>query len=171
MEPRRAVLRNIHERGQETRQGFSTPCRGDEERIRPVLRRADHLQLMRMRPPVSGGKPFGKAAGKTGRSICRRWHHLLEVALQFVPSSPQYEQIRNMQDAEPESWLKVTPKGSHCVPGDFFIDPHSGVDRAIVTHGHGDHARPGHRSTLATAEPSPFPPSAWGSAHGSKRKR
>ncbi|MEC7304029.1 MAG: ligase-associated DNA damage response exonuclease, partial [Pseudomonadota bacterium] len=53
---------------------------------------------------------------------------------------------------KPESWLKVTPKGLYCVPGDFFIDPHSGVDRAIVTHGHGDHARPGHRSTLATAE-------------------
>ena len=50
---------------------------------------------------------------------------------------------------KPESWLKVTPKGLYCVPGDFFIDPHSGVDRAIVTHGHGDHARPGHRSTLA----------------------
>lgn len=53
---------------------------------------------------------------------------------------------------KPESWLKVTSKGLYCVPGDFYIDPHSGVDRAIVTHGHGDHARPGHRSTLATAE-------------------
>jgi len=53
---------------------------------------------------------------------------------------------------KPESWLKVTPKGLYCVPGDFYVDPHSGVDRAVVTHGHGDHARPGHRSTLATAE-------------------
>ena len=53
---------------------------------------------------------------------------------------------------KPESWLKVTPKGLYCVPGDFHIDPHSGVERAVVTHGHGDHARPGHGAVLATPE-------------------
>jgi putative mRNA 3-end processing factor len=36
------------------------------------------------------------------------------------------------------------------VPGDFYIDPLSAVDRAIITHGHGDHARPGHRAVLAS---------------------
>jgi len=51
-----------------------------------------------------------------------------------------------------ETWLKVTKKGLYCVPGDFYIDPHSGVNRAVVTHGHSDHARPGHQSTLATPE-------------------
>ncbi len=53
---------------------------------------------------------------------------------------------------KPESWLKVTPKGLYCLPGDFHIDPHSGVGRAVVTHGHGDHARPGHGAVLATPE-------------------
>ncbi|MGB0551931.1 MAG: ligase-associated DNA damage response exonuclease [Alphaproteobacteria bacterium] len=53
---------------------------------------------------------------------------------------------------KPKSWLKVTPKGLYCVPGDFHIDPHSGVERAVVTHGHGDHARPGHGAVLATQE-------------------
>ena len=52
----------------------------------------------------------------------------------------------------PRSWLRTTPKGLYCEPGDFFIDPATPVDRAVITHGHGDHARPGHGSTLATAE-------------------
>ena len=45
-----------------------------------------------------------------------------------------------------------TPSGLYCVPGDFHIDPPVAVPRAIVTHGHSDHARPGHGSVLATAE-------------------
>jgi putative mRNA 3-end processing factor len=51
---------------------------------------------------------------------------------------------------KPESWLKISPKGIYCVPGDFHIDPTSATDRALVTHGHSDHARPGHRHVLAT---------------------
>jgi putative mRNA 3-end processing factor len=49
-------------------------------------------------------------------------------------------------------WLKVLPRGLYCAPGDFFIDPAGAVERAVVTHGHGDHARPGHAHVLATAE-------------------
>jgi putative mRNA 3-end processing factor len=49
-------------------------------------------------------------------------------------------------------WLKVTPRGLFCVPGDFWIDPTGAVPRAIITHGHGDHARPGHARVLATKE-------------------
>ena len=51
-----------------------------------------------------------------------------------------------------EDWLKVRPQGLYCEPGDFFIDPVRVVDRAIVTHGHADHARPGNGSVLATAQ-------------------
>ena len=51
----------------------------------------------------------------------------------------------------PSTWLRVTPKGLYCVPGDFYVDPVRPVDRAVVTHGHGDHARPGNRRVLATA--------------------
>ena len=51
-----------------------------------------------------------------------------------------------------ERWLYPTEKGLYCEPGDFFIDPSRSVSRAIVTHGHGDHARPGHGSVLATPE-------------------
>jgi putative mRNA 3-end processing factor len=50
------------------------------------------------------------------------------------------------------TWLYPAERGLYCEPGDFYIDPHRAVDRAVVTHGHGDHARPGHAAVLATAE-------------------
>ena len=52
----------------------------------------------------------------------------------------------------PSSWLKLLPQGLYCEPGGFFIDPLRAVDRAVVTHAHSDHARPGHRHVLATRE-------------------
>ena len=52
----------------------------------------------------------------------------------------------------PETWLKVTPAGLLCEPGGFYIDPVAPVDRAVITHAHADHARPGNRAVLATAE-------------------
>jgi putative mRNA 3-end processing factor len=57
-----------------------------------------------------------------------------------------------MAAVKPESWLKVTARGLYCEPGDFYVDPHRPVGRAVVTHGHGDHARPGNRAVLATPE-------------------
>ncbi|OYV37312.1 MAG: DNA ligase-associated DEXH box helicase, partial [Rhodospirillales bacterium 20-64-7] len=48
--------------------------------------------------------------------------------------------------------MKVLPQGLYCEPGGFFIDPVRPVDRAVITHGHSDHARPGHRGVLATAD-------------------
>ncbi len=52
----------------------------------------------------------------------------------------------------PESWLRVTDSGLYCLPGDFYVDPHRPVTCAVVTHGHADHARPGHDQVLATEE-------------------
>jgi putative mRNA 3-end processing factor len=51
----------------------------------------------------------------------------------------------------PETWLKVCPQGLYCEPGGFFVDPTRAVDRAVITHAHSDHARPGHRVVLASA--------------------
>ncbi len=51
-----------------------------------------------------------------------------------------------------DRWLYPTTGGLYCEPGDFFIDPARAVDRAVITHGHGDHARPGHGAVLATPE-------------------
>jgi putative mRNA 3-end processing factor len=54
--------------------------------------------------------------------------------------------------AHPSTWLRVLPQGLYCEPGDFFIDPTRAVDRAVITHAHSDHARPGHRAVLANAD-------------------
>ena len=43
------------------------------------------------------------------------------------------------------------PEGLSCPPGDFYIDPWRPVDRAVITHAHGDHARVGNAHYLAAA--------------------
>ncbi len=52
----------------------------------------------------------------------------------------------------PEDVLTSTPAGLFSPAGDFHIDPTRPVNRALITHGHSDHARAGHRAVLATAE-------------------
>ncbi|HWF96985.1 MAG TPA: ligase-associated DNA damage response exonuclease [Xanthobacteraceae bacterium] len=52
----------------------------------------------------------------------------------------------------PEDILLPTAAGLCCGPGGFHIDPTRPVDKAVITHGHSDHARPGHGSVLATPE-------------------
>src|SRR6195256_2307075 len=52
----------------------------------------------------------------------------------------------------PEDLLLPTPSGVCCKPGGFHIDPTRAVDKAVITHGHSDHARPGHGAVLATQE-------------------
>ncbi|PHQ68019.1 MAG: DNA ligase-associated DEXH box helicase [Paracoccus sp.] len=48
--------------------------------------------------------------------------------------------------------LHPTEAGLYCPPGDFFIDPVRPVARALITHGHGDHARAGHGAVMATRQ-------------------
>jgi len=48
--------------------------------------------------------------------------------------------------------LTSTPAGLYCQAGGFHIDPPAPVARALITHAHADHARPGHGAVLATAE-------------------
>lgn len=48
--------------------------------------------------------------------------------------------------------LHPTEAGLYCPSGDFFIDPVRPVPRALITHGHGDHARSGHGAVMATRQ-------------------
>lgn len=48
--------------------------------------------------------------------------------------------------------LTPTPAGLYCPAGDFYIDPVRATPRALITHGHADHARAGHGSVLATRQ-------------------
>src|SRR4051794_17191991 len=52
----------------------------------------------------------------------------------------------------PEDILVPTPSGVCCRRGGFHIDPTRPVDKALITHGHSDHARAGHGAVLATQE-------------------
>lgn len=61
--------------------------------------------------------------------------------------------------------LHPTPAGLYCPPGDFYIDPTRAVPRALITHGHADHARPGHGSVLATAETLAVMAARYGQTH------
>ena len=58
------------------------------------------------------------------------------------------QQVKNKSG--PPDWLAVTEAGLYCRPGGFYVDPARPVQKALVTHGHGDHARPGHAAVLAT---------------------
>src|SRR4029077_7965930 len=49
-----------------------------------------------------------------------------------------------------EEILALTPSGICCKLGDFYVDPTRPVERALITHGHSDHARAGHGAVLAT---------------------
>jgi len=51
-----------------------------------------------------------------------------------------------------QSLLQLTDAGLYCALGDFYIDPWSPVKRAVITHAHADHARPGHGKYLCSAE-------------------
>jgi putative mRNA 3-end processing factor len=47
--------------------------------------------------------------------------------------------------------LEVTDSGLYCRPGDFHVDPWRPVPRAVLTHAHADHARPGSDRYLAAS--------------------
>lgn len=51
--------------------------------------------------------------------------------------------------------LTFTDRGLYCPAGDFYVDPWRPVDRALITHGHADHARPGHGAYMATHAAGP----------------
>lgn len=45
--------------------------------------------------------------------------------------------------------ISFTDKGIYCEQGDFYIDPWKPVERALITHAHSDHARPGNQHYLS----------------------
>ena len=51
--------------------------------------------------------------------------------------------------------LTFTDRGIYCPAAKAYIDPWKPVDRALITHGHADHARPGMRRYLSTDGAAP----------------
>lgn len=44
--------------------------------------------------------------------------------------------------------IEFREAGIYCVPADLYIDPWQPVDKAVITHAHSDHARPGMKNYL-----------------------
>jgi putative mRNA 3-end processing factor len=51
--------------------------------------------------------------------------------------------------------LEFTDRGIFCPAAGVYLDPWKPVDRALITHGHSDHARWGHAHYLCTAVAAP----------------
>lgn len=75
-----------------------------------------------------------------------------------------------MPSVRPEDLLRPTPEGLYCPPGDFYIDPVRPVDRAVITHGHADHARAGHGAVLATPQTLAIMSERYGEAFTERRQ-
>ncbi|MBO9562971.1 MAG: ligase-associated DNA damage response exonuclease [Niastella sp.] len=52
--------------------------------------------------------------------------------------------------------IEFTDKGLYCPAGQFYIDPWKPVDKAIITHAHSDHARPGNQYYLCHHDTKPM---------------
>ena len=55
-----------------------------------------------------------------------------------------------------EPLLELRDAGLFCPLGGFYIDPWQPVEKAVITHAHADHARPGSQSYLCSASCAPL---------------
>jgi putative mRNA 3-end processing factor len=67
-------------------------------------------------------------------------------------------------------WIRLTAEGLWVEPGDFFIDPVRPVARAVVSHGHSDHARPNLGTVWATPETLEIMTIRYGKAAGEEHR-
>ena len=67
--------------------------------------------------------------------------------------------------------LHPRPEGLYCPPGGFFIDPVRPVEKALITHGHSDHARSGHGTVLATRQTLDIMGIRYGDGFAAPRRR
>ena len=63
-------------------------------------------------------------------------------------------------------WLEPHPHGLYVRPADAWIDPSRPEARALVTHGHADHARGGHGTVWATPETLAIMAARYGEQQG-----
>lgn len=64
------------------------------------------------------------------------------------------------------AWIEPHPHGIFVPAADAWIDPSRPVSRALITHGHADHARGGHGAVLATAATLDIMAIRYGPQHG-----
>lgn len=66
-------------------------------------------------------------------------------------------------------WIEPHREGIYVRPADLWIDPSVPVPRALITHGHADHARGGHGETIATADTLAIMALRYGTGTGDTR--
>jgi putative mRNA 3-end processing factor len=64
------------------------------------------------------------------------------------------------------NWIEPCPEGIYVRPADAWVDPSQPKPRALVTHGHADHARGGHGAVWATPETLAIMATRYGEQHG-----
>src|SRR5829696_6556743 len=64
------------------------------------------------------------------------------------------------------SWIEPFPEGIYVRPADAWIDPSQPKARALVTHGHSDHARGGHSEVWARPETLAIMATRYGDQNG-----
>lgn len=69
----------------------------------------------------------------------------------------------------PRDWMEVRPEGLYCAPADAYIDAMRPSTRAIVTHGHADHARGGHAHVYATPHTMDIMRCRYGDEHATEQ--
>jgi putative mRNA 3-end processing factor len=79
------------------------------------------------------------------------WHRVASRRIRRV-ASRTLDRNAYVGTMRPEDLLLPTRNGVCCRLGEFHIDPVRPVDKAVITHGHSDHARAGHGAVLATQE-------------------
>lgn len=65
--------------------------------------------------------------------------------------------------------MQTRPEGLYCVPADTFIDPIRPVQKAIITHGHADHARAGHGKVWSTEATKAIMQVRYGEEHATEQ--
>ncbi len=66
------------------------------------------------------------------------------------------------------SWIEPFPEGINIRPADAWVDPSQPKQRALVTHGHADHARGGPGQVWATAETVAIMECRYGPQNGTR---
>jgi putative mRNA 3-end processing factor len=125
---------------------------------------SQHRPLMLMQPPVACSEPgFERWRQRGGWQRIHTPIHR-NRCLAVTGRAAVIDPTPADRPARLPPWLTAGPSGLYCAAGGFFIDPPRPVDRAILTHGHADHARAGHLAALATPETLAILRCRWGEA-------
>src|SRR5579883_1445003 len=121
--------------------------------------RANSKRRSAMRSPEERKRRAGMGTGSVIAGLAPSIHQSKNLFLKrwmrgsSLRMTPIIGQISAyMGRMRPQDLLLPTPAGLCCKLGDIYIDPVRPVERALITHGHSDHARAGHGAVLATQE-------------------